>query len=314
MEPRKVNARTSESGPRYPLSLQGEGDSALRVYSVELEPISFDDLPLGGEWTTRRRTISDSEIALFAGVAGDFSPLTIDTSNGEPRLAPPAMLIALTVGLGTMDMPIPQVATWEWVSWKFPRSVRAGDTIYARWTLTQKRPPVHGSKTGIAVWRVDLHTVDGAMVAEGEIGAAIVRRSGAAAAERPVTDGAVAGQPPRRRRRGRRGSGQGEATTAPAPAAAPAPAPAPKAAPADRPASSSRRRRRKRGSGSGGNGNGGNNNNNNHVAAAEPAPELPPAPPAPEPPPPAVASQPRGARAGADANPISRVMKRLRRS
>jgi len=131
------------------------------------------------------------------------------------------MLIATAVGLGSIDMPIPQVATWEWVSWKFPKAVRAGDTIYARWTLTQKRPPVHGAKTGIVVWRVDVHTLDGAMVAEGEIGAAIVRRGSAAAvAERQAE--AAAG-PPRRRRRGRRGSGQAEVATAPAPAPAPQP-------------------------------------------------------------------------------------------
>jgi len=196
-------------------------------------------------------------------------------------------------------MPIPQVATWEWVSWKFPKAVRAGDTIYARWTLTQKRPPVHGAKTGIVVWRVDVHTLDGAMVAEGEIGAAIVRRgSSAAVAERQAE--AAAG-PPRRRRRGRRGSGQAEVATAPAPA--PAPQPVAAAAAAER---TPRQRRRKRGSGSGGNGNGGN-----HAAAAEPAPAaLPPPATAPAPTP----SEPRAARVGADGNPISRVMKRLRRS
>jgi hypothetical protein len=207
------------------------------------------------------------------------------------------MLIALAVGLGSMDMPIPQVATWEWVRWKFPRAVRAGETIYARWTLTQKRPPVHGAKTGIAVWRVDVHTLDGAMAAEGEIGAAIVRRGGSAPAERPAAAETAPGQP-RRRRRGRRSSGQAE--TAPAPAA-PQPAPA-----AERPPSR-RRRRGKRGSGSGGNGNG---NGGNHVAAAA---EPPPAAPQPAPPPPP-SLEPSAPRAGADGNAISRVMKRLRRS
>jgi hypothetical protein len=207
------------------------------------------------------------------------------------------MLIALTVGLGSIDMPTPHVATWEWVSWKFPKAVRAGDTIYARWTLTQKRPPVHGSKTGIAVWRVDVHTLDGAMAAEGEIGAAVVRRGGAPA-DRPAE---AAGQP-RRRRRGRRGSGQAEVATAPAPA------PQPVVATAERPP---RRRRRKRGSGYGGNGNG---NGGNHAATAEPAPAAPAEPRSAAAQPPPAASEPRAARAGADANPISRVMKRLRRS
>src|SRR3982074_2239608 len=150
----------------------------------DLEPISFDDLPLGGEWSTRRRTISESEIALFAAVAGDFSPLTIDATHSRSRVAPPALLVAMAVGLGSMDMPVPSVAEWEWLNWKFPRAVHAGDTIYARWTLTQKRPPVGGAPNSIVVWRVDLHTADGALCAEGEVGAK-VRRHVVAREHRP---------------------------------------------------------------------------------------------------------------------------------
>jgi hypothetical protein len=214
----------------------------------------------------------------------------MDTSGGEQRLAPPAMLVALAVGLGSMDMPIPQVASWEWVSWKFPKPVRAGDTIFARWTLTQKRPPVHGSKTGIAVWRVDVHTADGAMAAEGEVGAAVFR--GSHVAER---DGAQSAAPAGRRRRRRRTA---------APAAAEAPATAKTHASSSERASSSRRRRRRRASGStaahDGNGDG-----------AQPAPAATEARPSVSA---STASAPEP-RSGQDAaNPISRVMRRLRRT
>src|ERR1700674_3991430 len=132
-----------------------------------IEPLSFDDLPLGGEWTTRRRTISDSEIALFAGVAGDFSPLSIEAAPGHTRVAPPALLVAVAVGLGTIDMPVPSVEEWAWLNWKFPRPVHAGDTIYARWTLTQKRPPIGGAPNSIVVWRGDALTDDGELCAAG---------------------------------------------------------------------------------------------------------------------------------------------------
>src|ERR1700674_4865915 len=168
-----------------------------------IEPLSFDDLPLGGEWTTRRRTISDSEIALFAGVAGDFSPLSIEAAPGHTRVAPPALLVAVAVGLGTIDMPVPSVEEWAWLNWKFPRPVHAGDTIYARWTLTQKRPPIGGAPNSIVVWRVDVLTADGELCAEGEVGAK-VRRHLAAQERRPQE--AAAGAAPRRRR-GRRRSG-----------------------------------------------------------------------------------------------------------
>ena len=223
----------------------------------DLEPISFDDLPLGGEWTTRRRTISESEIALFAAVAGDFSPLTIDAT---PRRRPRSRL---------------PPCSWRWPSawarWtcRCPRSpsgsgstgssrapVRAGDTIYARWTLTQKRPPVGGAPTAIVVWRVDVHTADGALCAEGEVGASVLqaaeastatrrarrrprRRRRRAAPARHAAAQAAAAPPPAARgqaasRRSRGGAGRGRAAP---PAARPAPSArrsgqAPAAAPA----------------------------------------------------------------------------------
>ena len=222
------------------------------VYSQpDLEPLSFDDLPLGGEWTTRRRTISDADVALFAGVAGDFSPLTIEANHGT-RAAPPALVVAMAVGLGSMDMPVPSVEEWEWLNWKFPRPIHAGETIFARWTLTQKRPPIGGATSAIGVWRVDVHTVDGALCAEGEVGAK-VRRD---AAGRPKPHGAATGveapAPPApaaasRRRRRRRGSNGSTALLEPPAVAAP---PASAAKP-ERVAGPSRRRRRRLPSGQG---------------------------------------------------------------
>jgi acyl dehydratase len=255
------------------------------LYSAELDPTSFDDLPLGGEWTTRRRTISESEIALFAALAGDFSPLSVDTSGGNTRLAPPALLVAMAVGLGSIDMPIPQIAAWEWVNWKFPKAVKAGETIYARWTLTQKRPPVHGAPAAIAVWRVDVHTAaDGAVCAEGEIGASVFRRSAphVERAAEPTAPGA-----PARRRRGRRRPAPAE----PAAAAPAAPAPA-----TPERTGSTRRRRRRRPAGSSSNGD---------STPAGPAAETGPAAPAPALSPPPASPAPAGA--------LSRVIRRLRR-
>src|SRR5258708_31109511 len=96
---------------------------------LDLEPLSFDDLSLGGEWTTRRRTVSDADVALFAGVAGDFSPLTIEANHRTPA-APPALVVAMAVGLGSMDMPLPSVEAWEGLNWKFPPPLHARATLF----------------------------------------------------------------------------------------------------------------------------------------------------------------------------------------
>jgi acyl dehydratase len=177
---------------------------------------------------------------LFAGVAGDLSPLTIEASAGTPRAAPPALVVAIAVGLGTVDMPWPAIAEWEWLNWKFPRPVHAGDTIYARWTLTQKRPPASGASSSIVVWRVDVHTADGAMCAEGEIGAKVKRHSG----QRPAEPAAAAAPAAVARRRRRRSRGNGTPAESPPIAAPPAAAAKP-----ERSAGPSRRRRRRRSGG-----------------------------------------------------------------
>jgi hypothetical protein len=197
----------------------------------------------------------------------------------------------MAVGLGSMDMPIPQIAAWEWVNWKFPRAVKSGETIYARWTLTQKRPPVHGARAAIAVWRVDVHTSDGGVCAEGEIGASVFRRAApqAARATEPAAPGA-----PARRRRGRR-------RTAAAEPAASAPAPAVPAPSAPERTGSPRRRRRRRPAGPAASSSGDGD--------SAPAPAHTDAP-SPSAPPPATESSAAPAPAGT----LSRVMRRLRRT
>jgi len=150
----------------------------------------------------------------------------------------------MAVGLGSVDMPVPSVAEWEWLNWKFPRPVHAGDTLYARWTLTQKRPPVGGSPTAIVVWRVDVHTIDGALCAEGEVGAK-VKRNGAVVAHKPAEGEVPAAAAARRSRRGRRSRGNGAPAAVPETPAIAAP-PAAAAKPERTSTGSSRRRRRRR--------------------------------------------------------------------
>ena len=265
----------------------------------DLEPLSFDDLPLGGEWTTRRRTISESEIALFAGVAGDFSPLSIEAAPGHSRVAPPALLVAVAVGLGTIDMPVPSVEEWAWLNWKFPRPVHAGDTIYARWTLTQKRPPIGGAPNSIVVWRVDVMTADGELCAEGEVGAKVRRHVAARDRER-VQEAAVSAGPaaaagaaaPRRRRRRRPASANG-----PLPEPAPVTAPPATVAKPERTAGAPRRRRRRRPAGG--------------AAARDGEPAGTPAPTAePAPPPTPTTAQPTSA--ANERGGLSGVIRRLR--
>ena len=217
-------------------------------------------------------------------------------------------MVAMAVGLGSMDMPVPSVAAWEWLNWKFPRPVHAGETIYARWTLTQKRAPVGGSPTAIVVWRVDVHTADGALCAEGEVGASILRsdrpshtRSSEPAPKAPaaeVATGAPGTPAPRRgRRRRRTPAGEGSKTKVAAAVEAPVQAALGEDTPAasERPPSGPRRRRRRRSPGVAAGRNG------ESPASATPV-DAPSAPPA-----------VTNAAMPETANPLTRAIRRLRR-
>jgi hypothetical protein len=208
----------------------------------------------------------------------------------------------MAVGLGSMDMPVPSVAEWEWLNWKFARPVRAGETIYARWTLTQKRAPVGGSPSAIVVWRVDVLNAGGALCAEGEVGASVLRNGSSVkvrVGEAPPA--AAAGAPaPRRGRRRRRtpaGDGAQKAVEAKVVAEAPAAAPPAAASAAERTSSGTRRRRRRRSPGSA------QARNGDAPALSAPA-EVSSAP----------AAAPATAKpTAANTNTLSRVIRRLRR-
>jgi hypothetical protein len=207
-------------------------------------------------------------------------------------------------------MPVPAVSEWEWLNWKFPRAVHAGDTIYARWTLTQKRAAVGDDPTAVVVWRVDVHTAAGALCAEGEVGASVLRKIAAKAppvrSEEPVAATAATAatsttSAPRRRRRRRPATGEGakspaepKAVVAVEAAAAPPGGPA-----AERPPGGPRRRRRRRSPGSAQARNGDGTAGGGSAEVPSPA---------------TVQAAPALAPAGASSpNPLTRAIRRLRR-
>src|SRR4051794_8562639 len=98
----------------------------------------FEDLSEGDSWTSARRTVTEADIAAFAGVSGDFNPIHTDeifaagTAFGT-RVAHGALVLSIATGLrqqsglfnGTLR------ALVEIRGWKFLAPVRAGDTIAA---------------------------------------------------------------------------------------------------------------------------------------------------------------------------------------
>jgi len=155
-------------------------------------------LPLGGEWTTRRRTITQADLIAFVGLSGDYNPLYTDVEHarggpyGEP-VVPGTLVAAVTTGLGAIDVPVPATVGMVGMTWRFLRPVRPGDTIGARWRLNRKRP-VDNPQWGLAVWQIEVENQRGETVATCEITRLVSRREQPAEPARP-------GKNRRRRRR-----------------------------------------------------------------------------------------------------------------
>src|SRR5579875_903365 len=158
--------------PRYTRSF------GLRRASLELQ--HFEELPLGSEWTTRRRTIGQAEVAAFLGLSGDLNPLYADVeyARGGPFgevVVPGTLIAALAIGLGTIDGPVPATVGLVGMTWRFQRPVHVGDTIRCRWRLHRKRD-VENPHWGLAVWQVEVENQHGEVVATAELARLVSRR------------------------------------------------------------------------------------------------------------------------------------------
>ena len=170
---------------------------ALTTENV-LELVHFEDLPLGGEWRTRRRTITAADLAAFVGLSGDYNPLYTDAEHARgghfgETVVPGALVVAVTTGLGAIDVPLPATVGMVGMTWKFIRPVRPGDTIRSLWRLNRKRP-VENPRWGLAVWQVEVENQKGELVAAAELTRLVSRR------EQPAEAGRL-GKAARRRRR-----------------------------------------------------------------------------------------------------------------
>lgn len=93
----------------------------------------FDDLAPGQRFTTRGRTITESDVVGFAGLTGDFHPQHVDaawsqTSAFGERIAHGLLVLSVAAGLVPFD-PQRVIALRRVRDVVFKRPVRFGDTV-----------------------------------------------------------------------------------------------------------------------------------------------------------------------------------------
>lgn len=132
----------------------------------------FEDLSVGDRWTSRARTITETDIVNFAGLTGDYNPLHVDhefaktTPFGKP-IAHGMLGLSLLTGLGSHS---PAVHTFALVAirdWQFLRPVYVGDTVHVVNEVVEKNQ--NGRPAGQVIWKRQLINQKGDVVQSGTL-------------------------------------------------------------------------------------------------------------------------------------------------
>ena len=123
---------------------------------------------------TKARTVSEGDVSLFAGLAGDFNPLHVDAefaakSEFGGRIAHGPLVLSIAIGLmAQLNLIDGTALALLDLKWEFTAPVKLGDTIRARVTPVEKRPTRKAGR-GVLVLRFAVENQRGETVQTGTI-------------------------------------------------------------------------------------------------------------------------------------------------
>lgn len=133
----------------------------------------FEDMTVGRQFVTQRRTVTESDIVTFAGMSGDFNALHTDETFAAEgpfgqRVAHGLLVLSMASGLRQQSGVFQGVvrAFVEVRAWTFRRPVFIGDTITVVTTIVGARPTSKPG-AGLVEQRVDVVNQNGDVVQTG---------------------------------------------------------------------------------------------------------------------------------------------------
>jgi acyl dehydratase len=145
-------------------------------------PLHFEDLEVGVAWRSGGRTVTEADIAAFAGVSGDFNPIHVDAEYAAgtvfgQRVAHGALVLAIATGLRQQQGTF-RGTLKAWLGmrdWRFTAPVLIGDTVHVVTEVTELRD-TQDPLAGLAIQRVEVRNQRGEAVAKGEFVTLMHRR------------------------------------------------------------------------------------------------------------------------------------------
>jgi acyl dehydratase len=132
----------------------------------------FEEIAVGEEYESPGRTVTETDIVIFAGLSGDYNVLHTDaefmkTSIFGERIAHGLLGMAIQAGLLSRAMRPYAIVAFAGVRWKFKGPIKIGDTIRVWARVAAKRGTSKPDRGLITLERKVLNQRD-EVVQEGE--------------------------------------------------------------------------------------------------------------------------------------------------
>jgi acyl dehydratase len=146
--------------------------TALRRY--------FEEIEVGEAYESPGRTVTETDIVLFAGLSGDYNVLHTDaefmkSSVFGERIAHGLLGLSIQAGLFTRASQPYATLAFVALRWKFRNPIKIGDTIRLRARVLAKRETSKPDRGLVTVGRTVLNQRD-EVVQEGETDLMVERR------------------------------------------------------------------------------------------------------------------------------------------
>ena len=141
----------------------------------------YEDYTVGDEFVTPARTVTETDVTMFAALSGDYNRLHTDAEYaahgpfGE-RIAHGLLGLSFVIGLAYRTEIDPDGAVaFLGLSWKFSGPIRLGDTVHAIIRIASMRP-TRAPDRGIIIQDTQLLNQRGEVVQIGELTMMVKRR------------------------------------------------------------------------------------------------------------------------------------------
>lgn len=142
----------------------------------------YEDFEVGEHWVTPRRTITETDLVVFAAFSGDSNPIHTDaefaktTIYGTRLLHGPAGFVIATGLESRLGIKDGTAIAFLGMNWDMRGPIKIGDTIHVRQSVVSKRETKKKDR-GIVIFHVAIVNQSEEVVQEGEWKLMMMRRA-----------------------------------------------------------------------------------------------------------------------------------------